>query len=254
MIIQIQKVILIFIRIVSFIVICPGFSLKALPNMFKIGLASAFTFLAYTMIPEMEFINSMWLFAFIVIKEALFGLGLGFVTDMVIGAIEMAGSFIDFQSGFSMGAVFDPSTGIRASNYGRLYYWLSLSVFFILNMHHKVIEALLDSFRYVPLGTMSYNGDIVYAVISIFSRVFELAINLAAPIIVVALVTDVVLGVISRTIPQINVLILGMPLKILISFFIVMLSLSWIMNAMGNIISLMPGYMEGIMKLYDLTR
>ena len=121
-------------------------------------------------------------------------------------------------------------------------------------MHHKVIESLLDSFRYVPLGTMNFNGNTVNAVISIFSRVFELAINLATPIIVVALVTDVVLGVISRTIPQINVLILGMPLKILISFFIVMISLSWIMNSMGNIISLMPGYMEGIMNLYDLTR
>ena len=249
MIIQIQKLILIFIRITSFIVICPGFSLKAMPNIFKIGLASTFTFIAYVMTPQIDFIDSMWLFAFIVIKEALFGLCLGFVTDVVISAMEMAGSLIDFQAGFSMGAVFDPSTGIRASNYGRLYYWLALSVFFILDMHHKVIESLLDSFRYVPLGSMVFNGNIVYAVLKIFSRIFELSINLAAPIIVVALVTDVVLGVISRTVPQINVLILGMPLKILISFFIVMLSLSWIMNAMGNIISLTPGYTEGIMNL-----
>lgn len=249
MVIQIQKLILILLRITAFIVICPGFSFKSLPNIFKIGLASCLTFLVYMVIPELEIVDDMFFFAILALKETLFGLAIGFVTNMVFSAVEIAGQLVDFQVGFSMASVYDPSIGIKASNYGRLYYWMSICTFFILDLHHKLISTLIKSFEYVPINTIVFDGLSVNAILSIFSRVFELAINLAAPMIIVVLVTDVVLGVISKSVPQINVLILGMPLKAMVSFFAAMVSLSWLINAMGNIIQLIPGYLEGFMNL-----
>lgn len=250
MIIQVQMLILILLRITSFIVICPAFSFKGLPNIFKVGLSSSLAFLVYIMIPEMEVTGGMFEFFMLAMKETMFGLALGYVTNLIFSTMEIAGQLMDFQVGFSMGAVYDPSLGIHASNYGRLYYWMAICAFFLLDMHHKVIGTLIKSFEYVPLSTITYESFSIGAIVKIFSRVFELALNLAAPMIIVVLVTDVVLAVISRTIPQINVLILGMPLKALISFVVVMISISFIMNSMGNIIHLIPGYLEGFIEMF----
>lgn len=248
--IQIEKIILIFIRITAFIVICPGFSFKGLSNIFKVGLAISLSLVISTLTPDILTINNMFLFFFLSLKEAIFGLALGYVTNLIFSTIEIAGSLVDFQVGFSMASVFDPSIGTSASNYGKVYYWTSICIFFLLDMHHRVIQALIKSFEYVPLATTNLSGIQANVIANLIVQVFELALNLAVPIIIVVLLTDIVLGIISKTVPQINVLMLGMPLKSMVSFFISMLTLSWLINSMGNIISLIPDNLNGFINLF----
>lgn len=250
MIIQVQKLVLILLRITSFIVVCPGFSFRGLPNIYKVGLSSILSFFIYMVLPEMPLENNMYIIFFLAIRETVFGLALGFVTNLIFSAVEIAGHLIDFQVGFSMGSVYDPSMGIQASNYGRLYYWMGICAFFLLDLHHQVISALIRSFELVPLSAMTFSGLGVEAILSIFSRIFELGFNLAAPMIIVVLITDVVLAVISRTVPQINVLILGMPLKAMVSFMAFMVSIAWFLNSIGNIIKVLPKYLEGFVNLF----
>jgi flagellar biosynthesis protein FliR len=150
-----------------------------------------------------------------------------------------------------MASVYDPSVGTTAANYGKMYYWISISVFFLLDMHHKVITALVKSFDYIPLNTVSFNNYNAKAIVSLFSEVFELALNLAIPIIIVVLVTDIILGIISKTVPQINVLMLGMPVKAMVSYIITLLTLSWLINSIGNTIQLIPENLEGFMNLFS---
>ncbi len=248
---QLQKLIMIFIRITAFIVICPGFSFKGLPNTFKIGFAISLTLIINSIIPEIDVIDNMFLFLLLNIKETILGLALGFVTNLIFSAAEIAGNLVDFQVGFSMASVYDPSVGTTAANYGKMYYWISISVFFMLDMHHKVITALVKSFDYIPLNTVSFNNYNAKAIVSLFSKVFELALNLGIPIIIVVLVTDIILGIISKTVPQINVLMLGMPVKAMVSFIITLLTLSWLINSMGNIMQLIPENIEGFMNLFS---
>lgn len=252
MIIQLQKLMLILVRITSFIFLCPGISFKGLPNTIKIALSFSLSIIIYMIMPEVEMVNGLLYFFTLVIKEALFGLALGYITQLIYGIMEIAGQLIDFQVGFSMASVYDPSMGTTASNYGKVYYWLSICVFFLLDMHHKIIEALIKSFEYVPITTASFQGTSILNIINLFSRVFELALNLAAPMIIVVLITDVVLGIISKTVPQINVLMLGMPVKSMISFFITMIMLSWLMNSIGNGLYLIPRYLESFIPLFGL--
>ncbi|MBC8588341.1 flagellar biosynthetic protein FliR [Tissierellaceae bacterium BX21] len=248
---QLQKIILIFIRITAFIVICPGFSFKGLPNTFKIGFAISLTLIINSIIPKIDVIDNMFLFLLLNIKETILGLALGFVTNLIFSAAEIAGNLVDFQVGFSMASVYDPSVGTTAANYGKMYYWISISVFFLLDMHHKVITALVKSFDYIPLNTVSFNNYNAKAIVSLFSEVFELALNLAIPIIIVVLVTDIILGIISKTVPQINVLMLGMPVKAMVSYIITLLTLSWLINSIGNTIQLIPENLEGFMNLFS---
>lgn len=250
MTIFIQKFILILIRVTTFIVVCPGFSFKGLSNIFKVALSIAISILIHSAIPNVDLPNNIYYLLFLAIEEAFLGLAMGYITKLVFAAIEIAGQFVDFQVGFSMASVYDPSMGIQASNYGRVYYWLSISLFFILDLHHKMIGAMIASFRIIPIGNLGFNGYGVEGVVRLFTMSFELALNLAAPLIVVVLVTDVVLGVISKTVPQINVLMLGMPLKSGISFFATLAMLTWLVGRIGTLISHMPGYLEGFLNLF----
>lgn len=248
---QLQKLILIFIRITAFIVICPGFSFKGLPNTFKIGFAISLTLIINSIIPEIDVIDNMFLFLLLNLKETILGLALGFVTNLIFSSAEIAGNLIDFQVGFSMASVYDPSVGNTAANYGKMYYWLSISIFFLLDMHHKVITALVKSFDYIPLNAVSFNNYSSRVIVSLFSEVFELALNLAMPVIIVVLITDIVLGIISKSVPQINVLMLGMPIKAMVSYIITLLTLSWLINSIGNIIQLIPENLHGFMNLFS---
>ena len=250
MTIYLQKFILILVRVTAFIVVCPGFSYKGLSNIFKIALSIAISLLIHSTIPNIEFSNNIYYLLFMAMGEVLLGLAMGYITKLVFAAIEIAGQMVDFQVGFSMASLYDPAMGINASNYGRVYYWLSICLFFILDMHHRVIWTMVDSFKHIPIGNLSFNLYGVEGVIRLFTSSFELALNLAAPLIIVVLVTDVVLGIISKTVPQINVLMLGMPLKSMISFFATLILLSWFIGRIGNIISLMPEYLEGFLNLY----
>ena len=250
MVIQIQKIILILVRITAFIVVCPGFSFKGLPNTLKIALSVSLSMMVYAIVPDIETTESLLLLFMWAIKETLFGLGMGYVTNLVFTTMEIAGQLVDFQVGYSMASVYDASMGEQASNFGRIYYWITISVFFLLNMHHIVLEALIKSFDYMPLTMLNLASFNVEGIVVLFSNVFELALNLAAPIIIVVLITDVVLGVISRTVPQIDVLMLGMPLKAMVGFLITMSTLSYLMNSITDIIEVMPRYMYKFMQMF----
>lgn len=248
MIIQLQKLILIFLRITSFIVVCPGFSYKGFPNILKVSLSFVFTVLVYSITPEIEIGNELLYFLLLSFKEVLLGVAIGFISKVIFAAAEIAGQLIDFQVGFSMASVYNPLSGTSASNYGKVYYWLSISLFFVLDLHHAVIETLVKSFQYVPLGTVVLNEFNPEGIVKLFGIAFELGLNLSVPMIIVVLVTDIALGIISKTVPQINVLMLGMPLKAIISFIAFMMILSWVMREISGIVGSVPGYIENFLQ------
>ena len=247
--IQVQKLILIMMRISSFVFLSPGFSFKGLPNTLKVALGTSISMVVYMITDDIVLVENLYVFALLILKEIIYGLALGYVTSLVFGFIETAGELVDFQAGFSMGQIYDPMMEKMASYFGRIYYWLGITVFFTLNLHHNIIEAIIKSFNYVPIGEINIVDINIAGIIKLFSMTFELAVNFAAPIVIVALVTDIILGVVSRTVPQINVLMLGMPLKALVSFGVSFITLSWVMNFIGKNLSVLPKYIEGFFNI-----
>lgn len=236
--------ILIFARVSSFIATAPGFSIKQAPIILKIGLSLFVSLIVYSLVPEVIHITSLTLFLLVVIKEVLVGIAIGFIVQLIFSAIEMAGQLIDFQVGFSMGAVYDPTVGIQASNYGRMYYWIALILFFLSDMHHIVLLNLIHTFDMLPITTATLEGHTIEGVIRLFVEMFQVGVMLSAPVILVALVTDCVLGIISKSVPQINVLMLGMPMKILVSFFFLLLFLPNFIQLVHNLFPEIDRYMK----------
>ncbi|WP_027108809.1 flagellar biosynthetic protein FliR [Lacticigenium naphthae] len=245
-----QTFFLIFTRVASFIVIVPGFSYKGMPAISKIMLSVGLALAVYPGQQELATVLTPFVFGLFIIKEALLGLAIGFVVQLIFSAIEMAGQFVDFQVGFSMGSQYDPSLGIQVSNYGRLYYWLSILLFFLTNLHHTTIRVFVRSFDDLPITQTSYNYLGTEGIVQMIGFIFESAILLAIPLMIVALLSELVLGLISRTVPQINVLILGMPMKILVSlifmFFFLPTLISNIGAFMPKIVEMMSEFMYAL--------
>jgi flagellar biosynthetic protein FliR len=169
-----------------------------------------------------------------VIKEVLFGMAMGYLSQLVFTGVEIAGQLIDFQVGFSMAQAYDPTLQIASSQYGKTYYWLTIAVFFGLDLHHRLITALLLSFRIVPLGSVVIQGTTVEGIVKLFSQMMVMAVNLAAPMIIALLLVDLVLGVISRSIPQINILMMSLSMKTAISFVVFLLLLPNVLSYLGK--------------------
>ncbi len=247
--IYLQKLIFIFARISSFLILFPGISYKSLPGAVKVTISMAITYVVYMITPDVEIIDNFLLFGLIMTKEILLGLATGYIIQLIFGITEVAGQFVDFQVGFSMGNTMDPTMGTMASYYGRAYYWMSMAIFFILDIHHYMIQAMIQSFEYIPIGSLELNTIPLEAILFLFARIFELGFKLAAPMIAVVLMTDIVLGIISKSIPQINVLMLGMPIKTGVGFIMTTFLLSWLIESIGYNLSTIPGYMEEFFRL-----
>lgn len=248
---EVQQFLLVMIRLTVFISISPGFSHSSFPTITKVALAVGLALPIMGVIPAMGTELAMGVFVILAIKELLIGMALGYITLLFFSAVEIAGALVDFQVGFSMGQIYDPSLGVSVSNYGRVYYWISIMIFFLADMHHQVIITLVQSYQWAPLEQLTFTHIGMEGIIKLFGYTFATAIQLAVPLIIVALLSELTLALISRTVPQIDVLILGMPMKTLISLIIMFFFLSALMKNIGDLFPEMIKYMNE--WLYSLS-
>ena len=249
-VLQVQSFLFVMARITAFIVVVPGFSHKSLPSTAKIAISLVLSWIVYSNIPETPIYEHTLLFMLGVVRETIIGLSMGFVGKLVFSAVEMAGQLIDFQVGYSMGAIYDPMSASMSSYFGRLFYWMGILVFFMLDLHHTMLLTLLDSFRSVPPGQIGFGTFELEGFLYVFSYAFKIAITIAAPMIIVMLVIDIVMGLISRTVPQINVFMLGMPLKSLIGMVMFLVLVSSFFNIIGKTLGSMDGDMQKITEMF----
>lgn len=212
-----SALILIFFRMLAFFIVIPVFFPKGLPNAFKVSFT---LIIAYMLIPGINYSNinitSNYILISYLINELITGLTLGFITNLCFFSVRMAGQFIDMQIGFSMINMFDPATSSNTTLIEHVLYWCSLLLFFIIDGHHMLIRALIESFNAISLGKFILSGESINIVINGFIEFFSIGLKIAIPVVLIILITDIVLGLIGRTVPQINLMILGLPIKILV--------------------------------------
>lgn len=244
--------ILIFFRMLAFFIVIPIFFPKGMPNIAKV----AFTLIiAYMLIPGINYssvnITSNYVLIAYLANELITGLTLGFVTNLCFFSVRMAGQFIDMQIGFSMINMYDPSTSSNTTLTENLLYWCSLLLFFIIDGHHMLIRALIESFNAISLGKFILSGDSINLVVNGFVEFFSIGLKIAIPVVLIILITDIVLGLIGRTVPQLNLMILGLPVKILVGltaltfalpviFKLIVVSIDDVWKALRGIFQVVP--------------
>ncbi|NLW07571.1 MAG: flagellar type III secretion system protein FliR [Clostridia bacterium] len=202
------------VRITSFFITAPFFGIRGVPSLAKLALGFIVTVLLFPLMSAVQLSDAAsGAYVLAVIKEALLGLSMGFLATLIISAIQVAGQFMDLHMGLAMSGIFDPQNATNTTVVGRFFYVMALLLFFQLDGHHSLLLALQASFRYLPLGEVVFDGSMVWAVVKLFTAMFALAMRIALPVIAVLLVSDLALCLVARTVPQLNVFILGFPLK-----------------------------------------
>lgn len=231
---QIQEGMLILCRILSFMVIGPVFADKNFPRLARVGFGIALTLLVWPVATGFHGAVTPVVLSLLAIKEVVFGLTMGYISKLVFNAVLIAGQFIDFQIGFLAGQLYDPTFQTSMSQYGRLYYWLAMCVFFITGLHRLLIHGILLSFKVVPLGTFKLTGNSIDGITQLFVNMFTMGASLAAPLVVALVAIDIMLGFISRTVPQLNVLMMSLPVKQALGFLITLILLPSIVSVLNQ--------------------
>lgn len=218
---------LILVRMTGLFIISPVFGRKNLPVYLKIGfsLMMALILVNTVQVGNLNYDNNIYQFAFIVFKEFIVGLMIGFVSYIFFSVVYIAGQLIDIQMGFGMVNVLDPTSNIQVPVTSNFYFIVSMLVFLGIRGHHLLIRAIFESYEYIPIGGAVFSDKLVENFLRIFGEVFAIGMKIAAPVTAVIIITDVALGVLSKAIPQLNVFIVGMPVKIVVGIITVIITL-----------------------------
>lgn len=158
-------------------------------------------------------------------NEVLVGLLLGLGINILFSGIQVAGQIVSQMSGLSLFGVFDPGFEEDVSVFSQLFYFLTLAVFVSIGGHRLVIEGLLQTFAWAPPGSAALGESFVSVLINVATQSFALGIRAAAPLLVALLLATIVLGLISRTLPQINIIAVGFGLNSLLTMALLILSI-----------------------------
>ncbi len=211
-----QAFLYIFLRMTGIFIITPIFSRKNIPAIYKICF-SFFTALLLVNIVDISNVNNEEFSSIIVMFEELFvGFIIGFISYIFFISLYIAGQIIDMQIGFGMVNVFDPQSNAQVPIIGNFYYIIALLFFLTIDGHHILINSLTESYSILPLGVYSFNIQTLYDVTKVFGQVFIIGFKICSPILGVIFLINVFLGILARTVPQMNVFIVGMPLKIIV--------------------------------------
>ena len=199
--------------------IAPFFGSLNIPVTIRAAAAFAFTLVLFPVVDGLGTVAappSVWAFAGSVLAELFVGWLIGFVAYVCFSAIHMAGKVMDMQVGFAVVNVMDPTSGQQIPLIGSLLYNLGIIVFLVTNGHHVIITALAESFRMVPLAAMQPNLSLTMLLVDFTNGIFVTGMKIAMPVTFAILLVNVALGILARTMPQMNIFVVGIPLQLMV--------------------------------------
>lgn len=236
---------LILARMLGMFLLAPMFGRNSIPAPLKVGLCILLT---YILLPMQFFRFTEELttvrLVYLSMKELTIGLGLGLVAQVFFGIFLTAGAIMDLNVGLSMSRIYDPQTGSQITLTAKLLDVFAYLVFFSINGHHFLLKVLMNSYIVLPIAS-----DIVIEesygrfFIQLISYMFTSAITLGMPIMISLFMANLLLAFMAKIMPQMNVFIVGMPMKIFLGFVILMISLPFMSELIKSILYKMLEYM-----------
>ncbi len=196
-----------------------------------------------------EISSDVFTLALLALREVMVGFTLGFITRIIFSAVEFSGQIIGMQMGFTISSIIDPSQGNQTQVMSVMQSLFATLLFLSMNIHHLFIRTIVDSFRIIPLGGWHMNAEIISFLVKGTSDIFILGIRLAAPVMVALLLTSVILGIMARAFPQMNIFMVSMPLNIGIGFVVLGLSLMIFFHVLTVAFGSVNGQIETLFRL-----
>lgn len=251
---ELEYFLLVFTRITCFIYIAPFFGMSNTPNRVKIGFGFFVSVLVYSMLSPYETIaySSVEGYAVIVLKEAITGFLIGFGANICTSIVSLAGQIIDMDIGLSMATMFDPTSNEQTSITGGLYRQLIMLMLIVSGMHRFILQALIDTYELIPVnGAIFHTDALLKAMLQFMTDYIVIGFRICLPVFIVILILNVVLGVLAKVSPQLNMFSVGIQIKILVGFAVLFLTIGMLPSAADFIFTemkkMMVAFVEGMM-------
>jgi len=229
----------------------PMFSTFPIPHQVKIWLSASIAFLMFPLIQAHTAFyapTSIPELTVILFKEFLIGYAIGFCANVLFVAIELGANMFSIQMGLSSDQALNPLSGGSSPTMTQVYSWLMTMVFIALNAHHWLFAALYSSFQSMPIGYgFAFSPEVVHQIILIVSQIFVIALKISLPIFGVLFITDILLGFTSKMMPQMNIFMVSIPLKIYLGLILAIMFVRPMVEYCGVLI---PRFMQTVMAIF----
>ncbi len=229
---------LIFSRVSGMFLFAPVYGSASVPVQLKV----LFVFLVSYIVQTTGIVDISGLkgpILYFVFSELLYGMLIGYITYAYTSVFFTMGKIVDFKLGFGMANVMDPQTRTQVSMFGNFFYVFSTLIFLSVNGHHFILKSVINSYGSVGAGRFILTQAHMDIVVEAFSKAFEIGAVLSFPVIVIVIVSDLLLGVLSKTMPQLNIFVVGMPLKIFLGIAIILIMVPAIFQLTVNVYEIM---------------
>lgn len=235
---------LVLVRVSAMVFVMPIFSDRNIPVKVKAGISFFLAFFACTIIDyHAVSYTGVIGYSIIVVKEAITGLLIGMAANLSLYILDFSGHMISLDLGLSMATEFDPTSNMQSTVISNFLKYSFMLMFLATDMHYYIIDALFATFKTIPVGGMKPNGGIVSSMVRYITDYFIIGFRIILPIFSCILIINIVLGILARIAPQMNMFVIGMQLKI----FVGLVVLYFVMN-------LLPGICDFIFQeMQDLT-
>ncbi|MFQ5962967.1 MAG: flagellar biosynthetic protein FliR [Candidatus Scalinduaceae bacterium] len=232
--------IIVLFRTAGVLFFSPIFNQTSLPLIVKVGLALAITIAIFPAVnsSQQTLPDSMLAFIFIIFKEIAIGFIIGYAATLVFEAFVFAGDLISAEMGLQMAVMADPLSENQITVVSQLIQVIGFLVFLAINGHHWIINALVLSYKTVPITEFFGSGITISKTMQMFEGLFISAIKIAAPVMIIMSLIVIVTGLIGRSIPQINILMTVFPLKIIVGSLILAIIFPFIVRAMEYLLNI----------------
>jgi len=225
---QFGQLLLIMARVGALFVFAPVLGSPDVPRQLKAGVIMIASILLASASPPTALPSiGTWGFFALVPMELVMGAMLGFAAGLIFAGVQYSGSVIGLELGFRFGTLIDPQADEEVSLVGQFQYLIASLIFVIVGGHRWVLSGLADSFRLVPPGSVRFLPGVEMKLLEMTETIFVVAIQVSAPVLLALLISTAVLGIISRTVPQLNIINVGFIVKILFGLFVMAITMDY---------------------------
>lgn len=240
----------VFLRFAGMVIVSPVFAQKNLPVILRMGFCLFMSFIIMMALPPSGYASSDNLLVFAIngVKEIALGMVMGFISLVVFLAAISAGQLIDMQIGFGLSNFFNPQLGLQIASTGNFLYIIVFLLFFITGGHHMLISLMFSSFQLVGPGRVMFEPKAVEMLVLYFTWFVVLVVKVCFPVLAVIIVVEFALGLVIKSMPQMNMFVVGIPLKIVLGLFVMLISLSAIIFTMEGAFDQMFAWQQKIVQ------
>lgn len=241
--------VLVLARIAGLVMAAPLLGHLLVPRRARIGLAMVMALaLAPTVAIAVAPATSLFEIAGRALVESLIGMTIGFVAQLVFAGVQLGGQMAGIEMGFGLASLVDPQSNAQSTVVAEWEQLLALLAFLALDGHHLLVQALIESFRIAPIGQAVIGREVLMAVPSQAGQVFSIGLRIAAPVLIVLLMANATLGVLQRTIPQLNVFVIGFPINIGVGLMVLGASLPFTFRFLAERFAALGPTLGGLLR------